>query len=147
MSIYELLITSESMKNELYSLKIDIKYFTKICNEYNLIHKGEFKEYYLGNKILIKNDKGDIDSISEIINTEIIDKNIQNEKELLQLEDENNNLSQFYKTDSESIYNSYENEHNGIRIICKKYSDYITLSIYSHNKDLMLTKEIKNKYY
>ena len=146
MSIYELLITSESMKNELFSLKIDNKYFTSICNEYNLIHKGIFKEYYLGDKILIKNDKGEIDSISEIINTEIVDKNILNEKEFLQLEDENN-FSQFYKTDYESIYNSYENDSNEKNIICKKYLDYITLSIYSHKKDLIPTKEIKNKYY
>ena len=147
MSIYELLFTSGlTEKKDLFSLKIQNKYFTNICNDYKLIHKGIFKEFYLGNKILIKNDKGEINSISEIINTEIVDKNILNEKEFLQLDDKNNDI-QFYKTDSENIYDSYENDINGIQIICKKYSDYITLSICSYNKDLILTNEIKNKYY
>ena len=146
MSIYELLIISElTNKKELFSLKIHYKYFTDICNEYNLIDKGIFKEYYLGDKVIIKNSNCKIQSMSKIIHSEVVNENLLNEKEFLHLDEENSNLDQFYDTESENIYNSFESEDKGILTICKKYSDYITLSFYSDKKELIET--IKNKYY
>ena len=146
MSIYELLIISELTNNkELFSLKLHYKYFTDICNEYNLIDKGIFKEYHLGDKIIIKNSNGKIQSMSNIIHSEVVNENILNEKEFLHLDGENSNLDQFYDTESENIYNSFESEDKGILTICKKYSDYITLSFYTDKKELIET--IKNKYY
>lgn len=144
MILYELCFGN---KKEFFNLEISYRYFTDICSKYKLVDKGIFKEYIIDNSIITKSQEYTIIFTNEYLETELINDNILLKKEINK--DKGFNLEQFDYSDNEYKYNLYESNIDDIHIICKKYSEYITLSFESEKKEniINLLETIKNIYY
>ena len=145
MILYELCFGDN--KDRFFNLEISYKYFTDICSKYNLVDKGILKEYIIDNTIITKSREYTIIITNEYLETELINDNILLKKEINK--DKEFNLEQFDYSDNEYKYNLYESNIDDVHIICKKYSEYITLSFESEKKEniINLLETIKNIYY
>lgn len=116
------------IKNNFYNNKININKLSYLIKKYDLKFISSIKEYWLNN-IKIISDKNNINFYK------IYDKNINYYNEYLIHEYllENSEPFNFNKTNLEEEYILYENTINDIKIILKKYIDYITLEFETNN--------------
>ena len=116
------------IKNNFYNNKININKLSYLIKKYDLKFISPIKEYWLNN-IKIISDKNNINFYK------IYDKNINYYNEYLIHEYllENSEPFNFNKTNLEEEYILYENTINDIKIILKKYIDYITLEFETNN--------------
>lgn len=116
------------IKNNFYNNKININKLSYLIKKYDLKFISPIKEYWLNN-IKIISDKNNINFYK------IYDKNINYYNEYLIHEYllENSEPFNFNKTHLEEEYILYENTINDIKIILKKYIDYITLEFETNN--------------
>jgi len=116
------------IKNNFYNNKININKLSYLIKKYDLKFISPIKEYWLNN-IKIISDKNNINFYK------IYDKNINYYNEYLIHEYllENSEPFNFNKTNLEEEYILYENTINDIKIILKKYIDYITLEFKTNN--------------
>lgn len=116
------------INEELYNHKLNNKHLSHLIDKYDLICKGAIKEYWINNiQIISTND--------DLQFNKIIDRNIQfNDNYLIQEYDifESDKFN-FYESHLEEEYIMYENTINEIKIIIKKYKDFITLMYESEN--------------
>ena len=116
------------IKDNFYNMKINIDKFSYLIKKYDLKFMSYIKEYWLNN-IKIISDKNNINFYK------IYDKNIKYENQYL-IQEYLCNISapfNFNETHLEDEYILYENTINDIKIILKKYIDYITLEFESNN--------------
>tara|TARA_B100000902_G_C27311377_1_gene918637 strand:- start:1325 stop:1729 length:405 start_codon:yes stop_codon:yes gene_type:complete len=115
------------INDEFYNHKLDLDKLSYLIEKYDLKCKGDIKEYWINNIRIISNDN--------IQFNKIIDKDVYfTDNYLIQQYDilECNTFS-FYESHLEEKYVSYENIINDIKIIVKKYDNFITLTYESEN--------------
>jgi len=111
-----------------FNNKIALDKLPHLIKKYELKHLGPIKEYWINNVLIISNKK-------DIKFFKIIDKEIKYEKNYLIQEYISKNCSpfNFNNVHLEEEYILYENTLNNIKIILKKYEDYITLEFETVN--------------
>ena len=115
------------INDEFYNHKLDLDKLSYFIEKYDLKCKGDIKEYWINNVRIISNDN--------IKFNKIIDKDIYfTNNYLIQKYDilECDTFS-FYESHLEEKYILYENIINDIKIIVKKYDNFITLTYESEN--------------
>ena len=116
------------INNDFYDHKLDINKLSYLINKYDLKYEGSVKEYWINNVLIISNKK-DIEFFK------IIDKEITYENNYLIQEYISKNCISFNFNNIhlEDEYILYENTLKNIKIILKKYKDYITLEFETVN--------------
>ena len=115
------------INDEFYNHKLDLDKLSYFIEKYDLKCKVDIKEYWINNVRIISNDN--------IKFNKIIDKDIYfTNNYLIQKYDilECDTFS-FYESHLEEKYILYENIINDIKIIVKKYDNFITLTYESEN--------------
>ena len=112
----------------IYNNKININKLPFLIKKYNLNYKNAIKEYWINN-VQIISDKNKFNFYK------IFDKNVNYIDEYLIKEYTIKECPQFNFNEShlEDEYILYENIINNIKIILKKYSEYITLEFETDN--------------
>jgi hypothetical protein len=116
------------INDKFYDSKININNLSSLIDKYNLELKKHIKEYWINNVQVISN-KDNIEFYK------ISDKEIKYENNYIIQEYIIENCQPFNFNDvhSEEEYILYENTINNIKIILKKYTEYITLEFKSEN--------------
>ena len=111
-----------------FNNKISLDKLSHLIKKYELELLGTIKEYWINNVLIISNKK-------DIKFFKIIDKEIKYENNYLIQEYISKNCSpfNFNNVHLEEEYILYENTLNNIKIILKKYEDYITLEFETVN--------------
>ena len=106
----------------IYENKINLNKLSYLIEKYKLNYKDIIKEYWINNVQIISDKKN-------IKFYKIYDKNIKYNNEYLIKEYEFKNCVPFNFNEShlEEEYILYENIINNIKIVLKKYNDYISL--------------------
>jgi ribosomal protein S17E len=116
------------IKDNFYDIKININKLSYLIKKYDLEFNSSVKEYWMNN-VKIVSDKNNINFYK------ICDKNIKYENEYL-IQEYTSKVTEpfnFNETHLEDEYILYDNTINNIKIILKKYTDYITLEFESNN--------------
>ena len=118
-----------NINDEIYDQKININKLQYFIDRYNLISIGLIKEYWINNVNIISNN-------NNLSFHKIIDENINYDNNYL-IHNYDKEICipfNFYESHLEDEYTIYENiiEYD-IKIIIKKYDDYITLHYESEN--------------
>ena len=111
-----------------FNHKIDYDKLSYFINKYDLTYKNMIKEYWINNVNIISND-------NNLSFYKIIDGSIQYDNNYLihNYDKKKCNPFNFYESHLEDEYELYENITDDIKIILKKYIDYITLHYESEN--------------
>ena len=119
---------SELIDTNFYDNKININKLDIIIKKYDLLYKGFLKEYWINNILIISSSK-------TIKFKKIIDDEIKYEQNYLihKFIEKECKPFNFYETHTEEKYELYESNINNIKILCKKYDEYITLQFISEN--------------
>ena len=114
--------------DDFFNNKISLDKLSHLIKKYELKLMGPIKEYWINNVLIISNKK-------DIKFFKIIDKEITYENNYLIQEYISKNCSpfNFKNVHLEDEYILYENTLNNIKIILKKYEDYITLEFETVN--------------
>ena len=114
--------------DDFFNNKISLDKFPHLIKKYELKLISQIKEYWINNVLIISNKK-------DIKFFKIIDKEITYENNYLIQEYISKNCSpfNFKNVHLEDEYILYENTLNNIKIILKKYEDYITLEFETVN--------------
>ena len=112
-----------NINDEIYDQKININKLQYFIDRYNLISIGLIKEYWINNVNIISNN-------NNLSFHKIIDENINYDNNYL-IHNYDKEICipfNFYESHLEDEYTIYENIiEEDIKIIIKKYDDYITL--------------------
>ena len=116
------------INDNFYNSKININNLSSLINKYNLELKTHIKEYWINN-VLIFSNKNNIEFYK------ICDKEIKykNNYIIQEYNIEDCPPFNFNDTHMEDEYILYENIINNIKIILKKYDNYMTLEFESEN--------------
>jgi len=115
------------INDDFYDHKLDINKLSYLINKYDLKYEGSVKEYWINNIRIISNN--------DLIFNRIIDKDIHfTDNYLIQkYEIYDCDKFNFSETHLEEEYILYENIIDDIKIIVKKYDNFITLMYQSQN--------------
>ena len=118
----------KKINENFYNSKIKLDKFSYLIKKYNLKYKNYIKEYWINNVLILSNN-------NDIKFYKIYDKDIQYKNEyIIKSYDINKCIPfNFNKSHSEEEYILYENIINDIKIVLKKFSEYITLEFESNN--------------
>ena len=116
------------INDNFYNSKININNLSSLIDKYNLVLKNYIKEYWINNVQIISN-KNNIEFYK------INDKEIKYKNNYIIQEYNIEDCSPFNFNGAhmEDEYILYENIINNIKIILKKYDNYITLEFQSEN--------------
>tara|TARA_Y100000389_G_scaffold205052_1_gene262458 strand:+ start:1115 stop:1504 length:390 start_codon:yes stop_codon:yes gene_type:complete len=114
-----------------FNEKIDLSKKSEYINKFNLINKGNVKEYWINNVMIVDREGNKVFKYYEDISVQYKDNYlVQNVK----LED---CISfNFFKTDTECEYELYGNIIDGIIYNLKVYDKFISFSYISENEVL-----------
>jgi hypothetical protein len=118
----------DKINDEIFNNKITIDKFNDLIEKYKLVCKDKVKEYWINNVMILSNNSNL--TFNKVIDKEILFDNNYLIQELVMSECKPFN---FHKTDLELEYILYENIIDNIKIILKKYNDYITLEYETDN--------------
>jgi hypothetical protein len=118
----------DKINDEIFNNKININKFNDLINKYKLVCKDDVKEYWINNVMILSNNSNV--TFNKVIDKEILFDNNYLIQELVMSECKPFN---FHNTDLELEYILYENIIDNIKIILKKYNDYITLEYETDN--------------
>ena len=118
----------DQINDEIFNNKITMDKFNDLIDRYKLVCKDKVKEYWINNVMILSNNSNV--TFNKIIDKEILFDNNYLIQELVMNECKPFN---FHITDLELEYILYENTINDIKIILKKYNDYITLEYETDN--------------
>ena len=121
----------KSLDNGIYDEKIKIEEKDFYIEKYNLIRKGNVKEYWMNNVMVLDNDNNKIFKYVEDISVQYADNYLIQEIKMDDCISFN-----FFKTDTETKYELFENVVDEITHVLKVYDDFITYSYKSENKVL-----------
>ena len=116
------------INNHIYDQKLNINKLQYFIDKYNLICKDKVKEYWINNVNIISYKV-------HLLFNKIIDGNINYDNNYL-IHNYDKEICipfNFYESHLEDEYSLYENIEYDIKIIIKKYDDYITLHYESEN--------------
>jgi hypothetical protein len=115
------------INNDFYDHKLDINKLSYLINKYDLKYEGSVKEYWINNIRIISNN--------DLIFNRIIDRDINFTDDYLiqKYEIYDCDKFNFSETHLEEEYILYENIIDDIKIIVKKYDNFITLMYQSQN--------------
>jgi len=118
----------DKINEQIFNNKINLNKLNELINKYNLICKNNTKEFWINNVMIISNN-------SNLTFNKIIDKEIIFDNNYLIQEYDISDCKSFnfYETNLELEYILYENIIDNIKIILKKYNDYITLEYETDN--------------
>ena len=116
------------INDEFYNHKLDLDKLSYFIEKYDLKCKGDIKEYWINNVLIVSNN-------NDIKFYKIYDKDIQYQNEyIIKSYDIDECIPfNFNGTHSEEDYILYENVINDIKVVLKKFSEYITLEFESNN--------------
>ena len=117
-----------TINNTFYDHKLSNKYLSHLIDKYDLICKGDVKEYWINNvQIISTND--------DLQFNKIIDRDVEYHNNYLIQEYDKLECDKFsfYESHLEEEYILYGNIVKGVKIIVKKYKDFITLMYESEN--------------
>ena len=118
----------DKINDEIFNNKININKFNDLIDKYKLVCKDKVKEYWINNVMILSNNSNL--TFNKIIDKEILFNNNYLIQEFILNECKPFN---FHNTDLELEYILYENIIDNIKIILKKYNDYITLEYETDN--------------
>ena len=118
----------KQINENFYNSKINLDKLSYLIKKYNLEYKNYIKEYWINNVLILSNN-------NNIKFYKIYDKDIQYQNEyIVKSYDINECIPfNFNETHIEEEYILYENVINDIKVVLKKFSEYITLEFESNN--------------
>jgi hypothetical protein len=118
----------KEINNNFYNSKISLDKLSYLIKKYDLEYKNYIKEYWINNLLIVSNN-------NDIKFYKIYDKDVkyQNEYIVKSYDIDECTPFNFNKTHSEEEYILYENVINDIKVVLKKFSEYITLEFESNN--------------
>ncbi len=114
-----------------FNEKIDLNKKSEYINKFNLINKGNVKEYWINNVMIVDREGEKNFKYYEDISVQYKDNYLVQEVKL-----EDCISFNFFKTDTESEYGLYENIIDGIIYNLKVYDKFISFSFISENEVL-----------
>ena len=118
----------KQINDNFYNSKINLNKLSYLIKKYNLEYKNYIKEYWINNVLIVSNN-------NDIKFYKIYDKDIQYQNEYIVKSYDTDECIpfNFNKTHLEEEYILYENVINDIKVVLKKFSEYITLEFESNN--------------
>ena len=118
----------KQINDNFYNSKINLDKISYLIKKYDLKYKNYIKEYWINNVLILSNN-------NDIKFYKIYDKDIQYQNEYIIKSYEIIECIpfNFNETHLEEEYILYENVINDIKVVLKKYSEYITLEFESNN--------------
>ena len=118
----------KQINDNFYNSKINLDKLSYLIKKYDLEYKNYIKEYWINNVLILSNN-------NDIKFYKIYDKDIQYQNEyIVKLYDIDECIPfNFNETHSEEEYILYENIINDIKVVLKKFPEYITLEFESNN--------------
>ena len=119
----------KQINNNFYNSKINLDKLSYLIKKYDLKYKNYIKECWINNVLIISNN-------NDIKFYKIYDKDIQYQNEYIvksKYDIDECIPFNFNQTHSEEEYILYENVINDIKVVLKKFSEYITLEFESNN--------------
>ena len=120
----------DKINDEIFNNKININKLQYLIDKYNLICKNIEKEYWINNVQILSNNNYSIFSFKKIIDKKITYNGNYLIQEYISKECKSFN---FHESKLENKYVLYENIIDNIKIILKKYDDFITLEYETDN--------------
>jgi|MDSY01.1.fsa_nt_gb hypothetical protein len=115
------------INDEFYNHKLDLDKLSYLIEKYDLKCKGNIKEYWINNVRIISNDNIQFNKIIDK-DTHFTDNYLIQQYDILECD-----TFSFYESHLEEKYILYENIIDDIKIIVKKYDNFITLTYESEN--------------
>lgn len=128
--MYTITKLSDTIETNIYDIKLPLSMKDEIINKYKLESYGRVKEYWINNVKIISNNR-------DVSFHYFIDQNNEIDEDLNILIEKYQKIKcqsfNFYHSDTEEEYESYQNENRDYNVQMKKYESYLVLELTGEN--------------
>lgn len=128
--MYTITKLSDTIETNIYDIKLPLSMKDEIINKYKLESYGRVKEYWINNVKIISNNR-------DVSFHYFIDQNNEIDEDLNILIEKYQKIKcesfNFYHSDTEEEYESYQNENRDYIVQMKKYESYLVLELTGEN--------------
>lgn len=128
--MYTITKLSDTIETNIYDIKLPLSMKDEIINKYKLESYGRVKEYWINNVKIISNNR-------DVSFHYFIDQNNEIDEDLNILIEKYKKIKcesfNFYHSDTEEEYESYQNENRDYIVQMKKYESYLVLELTGEN--------------